>query len=135
MKRLDNKGMTLVEMILSILILGIASVMLVESFVSSMKIVNRATLYKNASSAVSSSIELDSEQTSKDAAVKTKITHTSAQSNPVKLTINGGSSVEVKGEYIECADIGGSTKLKYHEYLPSNYSYDIPANPTNGSED
>ena len=70
MKALKNKkGMTLVEMIIGILLLAIAGIMLAQSFASCANIINRATLYRNASDATSSSIELQEEQDSKDAYV------------------------------------------------------------------
>lgn len=59
MKILNSKsGMTLVEIILSVLILGIAAVSLAVCFSSVASIFNRATLLKNASAATSTAVEL-----------------------------------------------------------------------------
>ena len=58
----NNKGLTLVEIVLAILILGMSGLMLATTFSSAMRILNRATLYKNISSSAAATVELEEEQ-------------------------------------------------------------------------
>lgn len=138
MKTLNNKGMTLVEMIISIVILGMAATMLVQSFVSSMNVINRATLYRNASATIASSIETEDAEVSKDPNVKSEVKYTSAAVKPVKVVLQNGTQLQVSGSYIESKDVGSTgnngTGLKYHEFLPSNYGFEVPASPVDGSK-
>lgn len=138
MKTLNNKGMTLVEMIISIVILGLAATLLVQSFVSSMNVITRATLYRNASATIASSIETEDAEVSKDPNVKSEVKYTSAAVKPVKVVLQNGTQLQISGSYIEGKDVGSTgnngTGLKYHEFLPSNYGFEVPASPVDGSK-
>lgn len=120
-KTLNNKGFTLVEIIIGILLLAIASVMLVQGFVSTANIVNRATLYKNSSAAASSSVELQEKQTSADDSVDIALS-----SQESTITIRGsranGTPIQVQsnGEIFTGTD-NGDSELTYREYVPGVY--------------
>lgn len=128
-RRLDNKGMTLVEMIIGIVLLAIASIMLVNGFVAAARMVERAALYKNASATSSSVIELqnDAEVSSVDGNVDIKLSR-----NGGNITVKGKKSngqaiaYSIAGEYIAGADEGASS-LVYREFLPGSFDFDVPA--------
>ena len=128
----NNKGMTLVEIVLAIVILGMAGLMLATTFSSAMKILNRATLYKNISASAASSVELEEKQ---DAIGGDTYNVDIAEENStvtITYTKDGATkTTTMSGQYMygsaEKSDI--DAHLKYKEFLPSNYSYDIPANP------
>lgn len=142
MKTLNNKGMTLVEMVLAILILGIAGIMLVESFVSSMNIINRATLLKNASTAASNSVELQNVQTSPDKDVKIAWDNTLNKNGESKIKIKATATKEnANSRDIECEIVGtyivahetNGTNLRYREFLPNDFSFNVPASSVDGN--
>ncbi len=121
----NNKGVTLVEIIVGVAIFAIAAVALVQGFVSSANIINRATLYKNASAATSSTVELQEVQESEDTAVDVDLAKGSAT-----ITIKGvnskGHSVQIQssGEIFTGTDTGDS-ELKYKEFVPGSYDLDV----------
>ena len=133
MKALKNKkGMTLVEMIIGILLLAIAGIMLAQSFASCANIINRATLYRNASDATSSSIELQEEQDSKDANVYVDLsTDTSVKTIRIVGKKKNGTTINktVNGELIVGSDTGKSS-LTYREFLPGTFDFVINAEET-----
>ncbi len=133
MKALKNKkGMTLVEMIIGILLLAIAGIMLAQSFASCANIINRATLYRNASDATSSSIELQEEQDSKDANVSVDLsTDTSVKTIRIVGKKKNGTTINktVNGELIVGSDTGKSS-LTYREFLPGTFDFVINAEET-----
>ena len=111
--RQNNKGMTLVEMIISILILGIIGVSFAECFVSTTRILNRATLYKNESAKAAEAVEV--QDTSDTDYVEGSIT----------FVVNRGTekvNIVSKGDYIINKVEGNSdeTGLKYKEFLAGN---------------
>ena len=129
LKRLDNKGMTLVEMIIGIVLLSIASIMLVNGFVSAAKMMDRATLYKNASATSSSSIELQTDEdiSSSDSNVKIKLERNDGTIQVKGKKSNGQEiSYNVAGEYLVSVDNGNSS-LSYREFLPGSFDFDVPA--------
>ncbi|MDO4833323.1 MAG: type II secretion system protein [Clostridia bacterium] len=133
MKALKNKkGMTLVEMIIGIMLLAIAGIMLAQSFASCANIINRATLYRNASDATSSSIELQEEQGSKDANVSVDLrTDTSVKTIRIVGKKKNGTTINktVNGELIVGSDTGKSS-LTYREFLPGTFDFVINAEET-----
>ena len=133
MKALKNKtGMTLVEMIIGILLLAIAGIMLAQSFASCANIINRATLYRNASDATSSSIELQEEQDSKDANVSVDLsTDTSVKTIRIVGKKKNGTTINktINGELIVGSDTGKSS-LTYREFLPGTFDFVINAEET-----
>lgn len=133
MKALKNKkGMTLVEMIIGIMLLAIAGIMLAQSFASCANIINRATLYRNASDATSSSIELQEEQNSKDANVSVDLrTDTSVKTIRIVGKKKNGATINktVNGELIVSSDTGKSS-LTYREFLPGTFDFVINAEET-----
>lgn len=114
----NNKGITLVEIIVGVAIFAIASVALVMGFVSSANIVNRATLYKNASAAASSSVELQEKQDSADASVNIALS-----SQEKAITVKGkranGTTITttIDGEIFSGKD-NGSSEVHYREFVP-----------------
>ncbi len=117
----DNKGFSLVEVIIGIALLAIASIMLIQGFVTTANIVNRATLYKNASAVVSSTVELQEKQETVDANVEAALS-----SQESSITIKGKRSngltvqVETDGEIFVGTDEGDS-ELEYREFVPGVY--------------
>lgn len=119
----NNKGITLVEIIVGVAIFAIASVALVQGFVSSANIINRATLYKNASAAASSAVELqDTEDVSSpDSSVSVELV-TSSGTLKIKGTRgDNGESVTatVEGSLYSGVDKGtGKSQINYKEFVP-----------------
>lgn len=58
MKRINNSGMTLVEIVLALVILSMAGVMFTQCLTTTSRIIVRASMYKHASSTATSMIEL-----------------------------------------------------------------------------
>ena len=134
----NNKGMTLVEMIIGILLLGIISLMFARSFSSMANIVNRATMYKNASSIATTAIELQDDSyansISKDSNINIVFSKNADQDSEdtSKKTVKvfykdknapEGSALEsfsIKGDLLSAVD-DGSTNLNYKEFVPGNY--------------
>ena len=133
MKALKNKkGMTLVEMIIGIMLLAIAGIMLAQSFASCANIINRATLYRNASDATSSSIELQEKQNSKYSNVSVDLrTDTSVETIRIVGKKKNGTTINktVNGELIVGSDTGKSS-LTYREFLPGTFDFVINAEET-----
>lgn len=139
MKRLNNKGMTLVEMIIGIALMAIAGVLLVNSFSSVANIINRATTYKNANSAVASSVELQEPINSSDDNIEVSVNTDEIalfSENSKAITLDcerwkrssstadfaKSSSFQVKdvtGVFVEAKETK-STNLRYKEFLPTN---------------
>lgn len=117
----NNKGITLVEIIVGVAIFAIASIALVQGFVSSANIINLATLYKNASAAASSSVELQEEQDSVDSSVEIDL---SSQSKAITIKgkkANGAAvSVTVNGDIYYGID-NGKSEINYREFVPGAY--------------
>lgn len=108
--KLNNKGMTLVEIIISLVILGIIGVSFTECFVSSTRILNRATLYKNESAKATEAVEV---QDSNDIDVST---------GTIKFKVSNGKSVTASGDYVSNKIAGNSdqTGLIYKEFVSGN---------------
>lgn len=139
MKTLNNKGMTLVEMIIGTALLAIAGIMLVSSFTASTRIINRATIFKNVSSAAASSIELEEVQACKDERYAIELNDYNASSQAKKITVKcekfnaSGNKIEdinfdIDGSYIIASE-SDDTNLKYREYLPTNFTFVVDADP------
>lgn len=150
MNRLNNKGLTLVEIIISLLILGIISTMFASCFATAARILNRATTYKNAVSAASSSVEVQETISSTDDRVV-------IETNADEITLNDeGSEIitmncekwsrtnenadfkkassfniqDVKGVYL-VAEETKSTELTFKEFLPNNVGSKVAIDVTN----
>ena len=111
MQKMNNKGMTLVEMIIGIALMAIAGIMLVTCFSSSAKIVNKATQFKLASASAAEAIELQSED---DGAVFSGKTD--------KVTFKVGTDQKeytAEGEFLTSTadDVG----LTYTEFLTGSF--------------
>lgn len=138
MVKLDNKGVTLVELVIGTLILAIASLSMLTCFTSAANVLNKATNYKNASSVASSSIELAAPQTSSYDNITVEVANNSAlNSDNAKTNVTLKCEIWTKGDSgdfaysksFQITDIGGvimtateteSTNLTYREFLPSN---------------
>ncbi len=147
MIKLNNKGVTLVEIVISIVILGIAGIMLVNSFSTVSNLIYRGNIYKNANSAVASSIELQEPIESSDANIEVSVNTDELvmfSENAEAITLNcevwkrststsdfkKASSFLVKdvtGIFVEAKETK-STNLKYKEFLPTNSGQLISAN-------
>lgn len=128
----NKKGMTLVEMIIGIALLAIAGIMLVQSFASCANIINRATLYRNASDATSSSIELQEKQVSRDSNVSVDLqTDSNVKSIKIVGKKKNGATINktVNGELIVGTD-NGKSELTYREFLPGTFEFVINAEET-----
>ncbi len=117
----NNKGVTLVEIIVGVAIFAIASIALVQGFVSSANIINRATLYKNASAAASSSVELQDEQDSVDESVDIALS-SQGKSIIIKGKRSNGTAINttVNGSIYEGVD-NGASQIHYREFVPGGY--------------
>ncbi len=145
MKVLSNKkGLTLVEIVLAILILGMSATMLALTFSSAMRILNRATLYKNISTSAAASVELEDAGFEKnddreneqgpigadtyDVSVardtNDSITITYTKDGATKTTTSNGLFM-----YGTASKDDANVNLRYKEFLPQNYSYNVPATP------
>ena len=136
----NKKGLTLVEIIIAICILGLIGTAFASCIASSLKIVNKATLYKNASATAQSMIELQDENYAKsknyDDNIDVSLTKSGNMSCNIKYkTYTKGadqddvdklpeSSFTINGDILSASDKKGS-KLTYREFLPGNY-YFIP---------
>ena len=130
----NNKGLTLVEIVLAIVILGISGLMLATTFSSAMRIINRATLYKNISTSAASAVELeDTEDAINKDAYSTAINEENATITITYTKDGETASTNISGQFMygSAGDNGANAHLRYKEFLPSNYSYDIPADPVN----
>ncbi|MBQ6752336.1 MAG: prepilin-type N-terminal cleavage/methylation domain-containing protein [Clostridia bacterium] len=132
MKKLDNKGLTLVELILAAVILAISGLMLATTFTSAMRIMSRAILYKNVSATAAETVELAEEQEP----VENFVYDVDSSEKNGTLTItykkdNVDSTTTMSGQYYfaEVSKDDERVGLTYKEFLPSNFSYDIPAAP------
>lgn len=120
----NNKGVTLVEIIVGVLIFAIASITLVQGFVTSANIINRATLYKNASAAASSSVELQEAQPSSDSDVNVALQSTSGNLKISGVRDNTGRTVTttVEGSMVVGVD-NGNSKIRYREFVPGDRAF------------
>lgn len=120
----NNKGVTLVEIIVGVLIFAIASITLVQGFVTSANIINRATLYKNASAAASSSVELQEAQPSSDSNVNVALQSTSDNLKISGVRDNTGRTVTttVEGSMVVGVD-NGNSKIRYREFVPGDRAF------------
>lgn len=120
----NNKGVTLVEIIIGVLIFAIASITLVQGFVTSANIINRATLYKNASAAASSSVELQEAQPSSDSNVNVALQSTSDNLKISGVRDNTGRTVTttVEGSMVVGVD-NGNSKIRYREFVPGDRAF------------
>lgn len=125
----NNAGMTLVEIVLSIMILAIGAFMLAEGFSASARINNRATNLKNSSLAASSTLEVEEVVESNDPAVEVSYGTVDAGQLTIAYKDSDGVSKTFtqNGQYAEAEDAG--TGLKYKEFYPDNFSFDVPADP------
>ncbi|MBQ0135855.1 MAG: hypothetical protein KBS43_03885 [Oscillospiraceae bacterium] len=125
----SNSGMTLVEIVLAILIMSLGTFMLAEGFSASARITNHATLIRNSSVAASSSLEVEEAVDSKDDAVN--IEYSDDTSGTITVSYNDGSGNKQftqNGQYAKAVDTG-SVNLKYREFCPNNFSFEVPADP------
>jgi len=127
--RLNNKGMTLVELVLAMLILGIIGVSLISCFVSSFNMLNRATLYKNISTSAAATVELGEKQDPISDDYEVGVSEKNGQLTVRYKKDNADKQLTMNGQFI----LGNANKedvsanLTYKEFLPSNFSYDVPA--------
>ena len=127
--RLNNKGMTLVELVLAMLILGIIGVSLISCFVSSFNMLNRATLYKNISTSAAATVELGEKQDPISDEYEVGVSEKNGQLTVKYKKDNADKQLTMNGQFI----LGNANKkdvsanLTYKEFLPSNFSYDVPA--------
>ena len=110
--KLNNKGMTLVEVIISLVILGIIGVTFTECLVSSTRILNRATLYKNESAKASAAVEV---QDTKE---------TNISQGTMRFKTSDGKQIEAVGEYIsnKTEKTSTDTGLIYKEFVAGSSS-------------
>ena len=131
MKRLDNKGMTLVELILAAVILAMSGLMLATTFSSAMRILNRATTYKNVSASAAETVEVAEKQDTING--QTFTVNTQEKNGTLTISYGGSAtgSFEMSGQYYTANASKGDEKaaLTYKEFLPSNFSYELPASP------
>ncbi|MBQ0014497.1 MAG: type II secretion system protein [Oscillospiraceae bacterium] len=129
MKTLNNKGMTLVEVVLAIVILGIGAMMLAEGFSAAARMTNRATHYRNASVATSSTLEVEEVVESKDPKVSVDLDYKDASSGiTIKYKKNGvDNTLTLPGQYAISNET--NTDLTYREFCPDNFSFVVPAEP------
>ncbi len=122
----NNSGMTLVEIVIAILILGIGSMMLATCFTSAARMTNRATQLKNASLAASSSIEIEEAVESQDPDVEIDYNQSESPKITISYTKNGDNkTLQQSGQYAEAKD--SSTNLTYREFCPEGgASYYVP---------
>lgn len=148
--KINNSGMTLVEMILGTVLLAIASMMLLSSFTTAANIINRATLYKEASTVGQTMIELQSEtyalsKNDNDNIVMSLernddlnsesnieiVNKASVNVTNARITVqytkskNPGDNKTFKmsGDILKAKD-SGESELTYREFLPGNYYFD-----------
>ena len=136
MRKLDNHGETLIEIIIATVILAICSLMLASGFASASKIANKATLYKMESSTISSSIELEEKQDSSNTTYSvTNFGYKEATSGLTLTYVKNGQTktTTVKGRYVTgtANNSSGDAKLTYSEFLSNNFSFTVPAEDTN----
>lgn len=125
----SNSGMTLVEVVLAILILAIGSFMLAEGFSASARITNRATLLRNSSVAASSSLEVEEALESKDPKINIDYSDDTSGSITVKYKIGGTEQQFTQSGQYSIAKDTGETNLRYREFCPNNFSFEVPADP------
>ena len=136
MKRLNNKGMTLVELIVGVVLLAICSLMLMRGFSTSANLVKKASVLKNASTLAANTVELQTVQTSPYDLVEVELDNTLNASGKTTVTIKAKKtkpgtvskdlSCTVEGMYIVAKETKG-TNLKYKEFLPNDFSFEVDA--------
>ena len=131
MKILNSKsGMTLVEIVLSILILSIGSLMLASGFSTSARLNTRARHLRNSSVAASSSLEVEQAMDSSDPDVEINYDVKSSNALTIKYKVGNEEKTFIqKGQYAIANDTKGSN-VGYKEFYPSNYIFDVDATPT-----
>ncbi|NLL63188.1 MAG: hypothetical protein GX241_02950 [Ruminococcaceae bacterium] len=129
----NNKGLTLVEIIVGFLLFAIAGVMFAQSFASTSRLVMRAALFKSESASASSSVELEEAQEPYTPYYTVTVDKT-YPSGDGKLTVTyekGGVSktITMKGAYVvgKADAIDSNATITYREFLPSNFSFEVPA--------
>ena len=125
----NNSGMTLVEVIVSVLVLAIVVMMLASGFAGAANMTNRATLFRNASVTTSSSLEVEEAVESDDSQVSVTYDCVDATED-IKMTYKKGSkegTLKQGGQYASANDSG--TGLTYREFYPDNFSFNVPATP------
>lgn len=130
----NKQGMTLVEIVCAILILGIMVSMFSSGVITATRILTRAIHYKNSSSATASTVETGFIEESNDPKVSVSV---DTQTNtPVIIALSDGTNIYSYGNYMVAEDVGSNgsngTFIKYKEFLPSSYSYDVAAVPVVG---
>lgn len=111
----SNKGMTLVETIIGVALLAIASIMLVNGFVTTANIVTRATEYKIASADAAGAIELQEKTEDQN-----NLTLTNKSNSTIKFNITEtATEVTINGGYINCLE--SETGLTYQEFISNNF--------------
>ena len=139
MKNINNKGMTLVEMIIGVLILGIAGTMLASSMAASTRLIDRASIFKYVSSAAASSIELAEAQECADKNYTIDLNDYNDSTAAKKITIkcekygSSGNKTDdltfnIDGSLIESSETD-TTNLHYREFLPTNFAFVVDAEP------
>ena len=110
--KLNDKGMTLVEIVISIVILGIIGISFTECLVTSTRIVNRATLYKNESAKASEAVEIQDTK------------NTNIAQGTMKFKTSDGKQIEAIGEYIsnQPEKTSTDTGLIYKEFVAGSSS-------------
>ncbi len=132
----NNKGLTLVEIVLAILILGMSATMLALTFSSAMRILNRATLYKNISASAAATVELEEKQEPIGGETFDVDIAQSDGTLTIVYTKNNvpDQKIEMIGQYTyglaEKDDV--NAHLRYKEFIPENAGTvpaEVPAQP------
>lgn len=97
----QDKGMTLVETIIGVVLLGMASLMLMTGFMTAASLINEANKYKSSSASVATVIDVEDVEPSDVV-------------GNVTITINGAG---ISGRYYTHQD--PNTKIKYEVFIPN----------------
>lgn len=108
---LNNKGMTLVEIVIALCILGIVGITFASGFASTAKVLNMATLYKNESAAASNAVELQD---------KNSGTVFSDKDDSIVFS-NGQKKITVSGQLITNDTSNSQTELRYKEFISGSF--------------
>ncbi|MEG0979203.1 MAG: type II secretion system protein [Oscillospiraceae bacterium] len=100
----NKSGMTLVETIIGVVLLAIASLMLMTGFMTAGSLINEANIYKTSSAKVATAVEVKSSLTSSD---------------EISVGIKNGNFeyTKIPGKFLHYED--PDTHIKYKVFLPN----------------
>lgn len=101
---LNNKGMTLVEVVIGVLLIAIASIMMVQGFGTSARMINDANQIKYGSTNAESGVELE------DYSTRTGVENTISNGS---VTVKGD---QVNGQYLIVKDTASG--VRYRVFSP-----------------